>query len=84
MADLTRWLPAPSVRQKRYIQRCGCLCCYHTTQLSARCGIRSNMTACSIRPAWRQYPRRAAIVRANRYMVDHSTHLIAYCVAPRQ
>ena len=27
-------------------------------------------------------PRRVAIVRANRYMVDHSTHLIAYAWHP--
>lgn len=29
-------------------------------------------------PGMETVPRRAAIVRANRYMVDHSSHLIAY------
>lgn len=27
-------------------------------------------------------PRRFAIIRANRYMVDHSDYMIAYCRAP--
>ena len=33
-------------------------------------------------PGMETVPRRAAIVRANRYMVDHSTHLIAYAWHP--
>ena len=33
-------------------------------------------------PGMEAVPKRAAIVRANRYMVDHSTHLIAYVSHP--
>lgn len=33
-------------------------------------------------PGMETVPRRAAIVRANRYMVDHSTHVIAYAWHP--
>ena len=33
-------------------------------------------------PGQEQAPRRAAIVRANRYMVDHSDHLIAFVRYP--
>lgn len=33
-------------------------------------------------PGMETVPRKVAIVRANRYMVDHSTHLIAYAWHP--
>ena len=33
-------------------------------------------------PGMETVPRRAAIVRANKYMVDHCTHLIAYAWHP--
>ena len=33
-------------------------------------------------PDMETVPRRAAIVRANKYMVDHCTHLIAYALYP--